>query len=371
MHRLPTCHSDRLEVLDAARGVAVLAMVFMHLVATEGGSTGSEAATACLARLVHGKGAVLFAVLAGMTWSLQSRRGGDDRQFGRYILRRSLSLGLAGAMLGRLLWPTEILSPLALMLPVVVWLDRAGTRAVVGGTALLLIAAPLLRWLFGDLVATDWFEDGSHLADSTFGWATLRYYLFDGNYPLVPWAALPLFGVLLLRGRALSPPRARALFLLALPLAVALHASSAWVEANRARLGGLAEHLTSEWTPTTIPFVLVGLSWATAVIAGFAWLAGAGWLPWRMLFLQWLGRASLTHYLLHLGTVVLVLKQRYPEEDWSIRTGLWGFATYVAVAAPLSWLWFRRCRRGPCEALWAMASGRLGEARGACDRSAC
>jgi uncharacterized membrane protein YeiB len=246
------------------------------------------------------------------------------------------------------------------MLPLVVLLHRAGTRAQVAAAAALLPMTPLLRWQFGDFAETDWLEDGSHLAATTFGWVTLRYYLFDGNYPLVPWLLFPLLGALLLRTEALAMPRARRLLLLALPLAIAMQVYAGWAEANADALGGLSPHLLSEWTPTTIPFVLLGLCWSITAIAGFAWLASADTLPRLLLPLQWLGRASLTHYLLHLGTVVAALKLQYPDEDWPIGIGLAAFAIYVAAAVPLSWLWFRRFHRGPCEALWALASGRRG-----------
>jgi uncharacterized membrane protein YeiB len=69
------------------------------------------------------------------------------------------------------------------------------------------------------------------------------------------------------------------------------------------------------------------------------------------------GRASLTHYLSHILLLYVPLRAMTGHEEWSATVGVWAFVGYLAVAAPLTVLWFRRFKRGPAEALWAAASG--------------
>src|SRR6185503_18337834 len=72
------------------------------------------------------------------------------------------------------------------------------------------------------------------------------------------------------------------------------------------------------------------------------------------------GRASLSHYVLHIAIAYSVLRLFYPDEDWAPRTGLWAMLAYLAIGVPLTVLWFRNHTHGPFEMLWARASRRPG-----------
>jgi hypothetical protein len=71
-----------------------------------------------------------------------------------------------------------------------------------------------------------------------------------------------------------------------------------------------------------------------------------------------LGRASLSHYVLHIAVAYSALRLWYPDEDWAPRPGLWALAAYLVVAVPLAAFWFRRHTHGPFEALLARSSRR-------------
>jgi hypothetical protein len=73
-----------------------------------------------------------------------------------------------------------------------------------------------------------------------------------------------------------------------------------------------------------------------------------------------LGRASLSHYVLHIAIAYSVLRFSYPNEDWVPRTGLWALLAYLGVAVPLTVFWFRHHTHGPFEALLARSSRRPG-----------
>jgi non-ribosomal peptide synthetase-like protein len=340
---------ERDHALDVARGLAVLGMILVHFVPDDGMP---------LLATLHGRPAGLFVLLAGMSWAIQAAHRRQAAGLWRYTARRALALGAAGWLFWRFVWPTEVLLPFALMLPVVVLLVRRGTGAVLLLMAALLATAPVLAGLGGGYVEIDCLEDGTHLANASFGWQTLRYFVFDGSYPLVPWLALALLGALLVRRDDGSARHARGAFLLALPMALAM---AVW---HRAALHlddaapELAPFLGSTWQPTSLPFLLQIGAVAVALVAALQWWQRARGLPRAAEAIARFGRASLTHYLLHILLVYAPLRLWWPQEDWSFAVGCAAAGGYVVVAMPLTWLWFRRFRQGPFEALWARASGR-------------
>jgi len=353
---------QRLPALDAARGLAVLGMVYVHLVPSTG--AGLAAAPAWLAQVLEGKPAALFCLLAGMAWAIQAQRTTAAGRIWPSLLRRALALALLGIPFGLLVWPTEVLSPLAVMLLCLLPLLRRGPAPLLRLLGAVLLLTPLAAVWFGDLVAEDWREDGTPRVWSAFGWVTLRYYLFDGNYPLLPWLALPLLGAAMVHAGCLRRERLWAWGGLALaamlPLQVACLALGAAPE-HASELGALLQpQLAFTWVPTSLPFLLLAGSAAVAVVASLLHCQIGNGVPRWLRPVALLGRMSLTHYLLHIAVLFPLLRLRWPGEDWPMTVGLMAFAGYVGLALPMTWLWFRFWRRGPAEALLGAASGRGG-----------
>jgi uncharacterized membrane protein YeiB len=213
---------------------------------------------------------------------------------------------------------------------------------------------------FREYTESDWNADGSHLTDSGIGWATLRYLIFDGHYALVPWLAFPLVGMLLMAKNRDGTRPMKVWFAPSVTIALLTQAYVYWSDLNTEALGSLAPYLTSTWLPTSLPFMLITGSWAIAIISGVSWLNESIQPSNAIAPVRWLGllgRSSLTHYLLHLCAVYVPLRMLLGHEEWSVTIGLWAFVGYVSIAVPLSMLWFRRYRRGPAEAAWAILSG--------------
>ncbi|MDA0933951.1 MAG: heparan-alpha-glucosaminide N-acetyltransferase domain-containing protein [Planctomycetota bacterium] len=340
----------RIETLDAARGLAVIGMVWTHFVATEGGRNVFERAAAWAARAVYGHEAALFFVLAGMSWAMQSARG--DR-----VGRRALVLGAFGFAFGRWVWPTEVLVPLALSMPIVVCLARPGRgAALLAAVVGILVAMPVADVFFGEYAWSDWSDDGTeHLAESTLGWVTLRYYLLTGNYPLIGWLALPLCGAIAVRWGVVTAarrtvwPAAVACGVAAVGYALPLAADTgvAWVDEH-------AHWFAATWVPTTIPFALREIGSALGIV--FLFLR-TGFVP---VVLARHGRASLTHYVAHIAIVFTALRACWPDEDWSVTVGVAAFLGYWLFAHWFQARWFARRRRGPVEASWDRVAGRDG-----------
>jgi uncharacterized membrane protein YeiB len=347
----------RLPALDVARGIAVLLMIWEHFVPTESSGSRWSMIAADVAAILYGKGAPLFCLLLGVGLVLWRDRHEADPTPG-YALRRALALVALGWVFGATLWPTEILMPLGLMTLLCAPLLSWPAWRLWSLVAALTVAAPLLGATLADYAVADWTWEGRHLAESGWGWVDVRYFTFDGNYPLVPWLALPVLGVLLGRVGAKAAAVPRRLFFILLPAAIALQLYAGWAEKHSEQLGSLAAHLISAWTPTTIPFLLLATVSSAAVVCGLLWWQaarpGSGR---RRSIVADLGRTSLTHYLLHIVAVYVPLRRVFPEEDWSVGVGVAAFGGYVAVATPLTIWWLRHHRRGPLEALLARLSG--------------
>ncbi len=352
---------ERDEALDLARGLAVFGMVWLHLVPEpDEAATGFGTALVRASLALEGVPAALFVMLAGMAWAMQGASAGTTGARSlrtAWVLRRSLALASIGVPFWLLVWPTEVLLPMAMMLPLVAGLLRLGRGGLLAVIAVLLALVPPTTVWFGSFVAADCLADGSHVANHQFGVMTLRYFLFDGSYPLLPWLVFPALGALLVLAGHRDRSRSGRWFWLAVPLCVVSAVASAWAEANGETLGDLAPHLQCTWQPTSIPFVLRCGAAAIAVIAGFSWWSRRSGLPRWLAPVALLGRASLTHYLGHIVLVYATLRLRWPHEDWPVAVGVREAIVYLVAAMALSWVWFRHCRRGPLEAVLAWLSG--------------
>ncbi|MCX5688253.1 MAG: DUF418 domain-containing protein, partial [Planctomycetota bacterium] len=315
--------------LDVSRGLAVIGMIYMHLVPASESGDAAWTLPGFLSTLLEGKAAALFFVLAGIASELQARRSPA---------------------------PSGVLVPLAVMMVLMRGLRSMHRTHLMAVGVALLAAAALLPVFFGAMIEADWTADGGHLADSTFGWATVRALCIDGNYPIVPWLVFPIIGTFMAASWGDEQARRGWLgasllsIVLGLGLVVISRVDPEWSEV-------LAPYLASEWVPTTIPFVLISGGCAVAGIS-----ACAGW--WRERRAGWivrevalLGRSSLTHYLLHILVVYLPLKLVIGNDEWPAAVGVAAFAGYVAAAMVMSHVWFGKFRRGPVEAVWAVVSG--------------
>lgn len=352
MSVVPAVRCRRNSAMDTARGIAVIGMIILHLVPLDGLGT-------AVSELMAGTFAALFFILAGMSWAIQADRVGSIQGSYRWVMRRSLALLVLGLLLHGFVWSTEVLTPFAIMQAPVLWIRSKGRRAMVVAIFALLAAVLVGAVAFAGYAQTDWKADGSHYADSTFGWVTLRYLLIDGNYPVIPWLAFPLLGLLFVRGGEVLQGRMRLWLGVGSTLGASLWLLTNWTADHADRLGEAAKYVSTTWVPTTVPFMLLKGSVAVAVIAGLAvWHQGTV-LPRVCHVVACVGRASLTHYLAHICLVFAPLRLFYPGEDWPLSVGLAASLLYCAVAIPLSALWFRSHKRGPLEQLLAWISGGL------------
>lgn len=335
----------RLVGLDAARGLAVLGMTWVHLVPVEGAGFG-----AWLARVLEGKAAALFFLLAGIAWRLEEHAHAGQPGFGVTRWRRVAGLAAMGLLLHFTIWPTQVLVPMALMLATSHLLRNWGHLA--GATAFLATVGALVVPMFGaDRVAGDWLESGAHRMDGGSLSAWLRGLMVTGNYPWVPWWVLVWAGGCWADGWLVGKPVSglRAVCLGGVAFLGGLLLAAIGSQSR----GPLSLMLTPGWVPTTVPFLLVILGFALAVTGLCA--------AWRNppVVLAGLGRQSLSMYVGHLVLVCAVLRWVWPAEDWSAGVGMEAWFWWTTASA--LWVWWcvaRGGQSGPLETLMAWISGK-------------
>ncbi|MBL8756124.1 MAG: amino acid adenylation domain-containing protein [Planctomycetes bacterium] len=350
-----TVECGRVDAFDVLRGLAVLGMVFLHLL-PEPDDAAHGGVVAFLLGLLDGVPAATFLLLAGVAWGI------GPSPSSRYVLRRAAALVAVGVPFWLACWPNDVLVPMAACLLCVAPLLRLGRGALVAALVAVLVSTPCMHAAWGETFAADLRDDGTHAANHAFGLATLRWYCANGAYPLLPWLALPVLGALLARSAHGDPSRWRRIAWLALPLPLVACGLDALAHAEVEGLGDLAAHLQVEWQPTTLVFLLRNGGAAVLLLAGIAFVAARRGLWSATAPLAAIGRMSLTHYLLHTVVLYGALRLEWPAEDWPIGVGLAAFAGYVAFAWLASPWWLRRAGRGPWEAALNAASGSRGRA---------
>ena len=180
----------RLAGVDAARGLAVLGMVAVHVLpptTEDGGRSVAEA-------VAGGRSSATFAVLAGVGVALATRTG--DRSRSRLQLAlRALLIGAVGLHLGGLDTPVAVILAyyavfFVLLLPFLGW----PPRRLVLAAATVAVVAPGVSFLVRPHV------EGLGLGNPT--WSSLSDpvplavdLLLTGVYPAVPWSAYLLLGL--------------------------------------------------------------------------------------------------------------------------------------------------------------------------------
>ena len=319
--------AGRVGALDAARGIAILMMAYVHMVPSGGGTFAAKVTLA-----LEGKAAVLFFILAGMTWARMS----TDKPAAIY--RRAGLYCVIGISMHVTVWNTEVLLPLGLCLAL--FQAVRGKPRIGDMLAMLGIAATLVvPLMFNGDTAIDVIEQPVELLKPGGLLRAATFLLFTNSYPIVPWWSLVWFGCRLSRMEAMF---ARPFSLVA-------------VGCGTAAIGGLGVLLagvvpaalrpifTVTWTPATLPFVLQ-CSGAALILIGIV-----GWRERLFSILMPLGRMSLTHYIGHILCVCIPLYRIYPEWNWPVGVGLSAFATWLVGALLLSHFWMTRFSRGPLE----------------------
>lgn len=388
----PGAPEDRLHLLDALRGFALLGILLMNIeffnrsvhdfmsgIDTTPGASGTAAWVVYV--FVQGKFWVLFSLLFGMGFALmQDRLEGSGRPFGKLHFRRTLALMGFGLFHIVLLWPGDILFAYGITaLVLMAFLQVRGVALLVTGLGLYFgvyalwallgaalglmpedgnseISAEMARELALAGESDSVYAGGTYLqislhrAHEYFAVMLTTVLMFQ-----VPMAlGVFLLGVWLLRSGRIRQARQHLRFWW-LTLVIGALVGAFFI---RASLGvGVNFDVTTQMGDALLATGLMGLGnlpLSTAYLAAFVLLFQTT-LGARMLgLLAPVGRMALTNYLLQ-SLVCGLLFYGYGL-GWYGQVDRWGQVQIAmlifATQAVLSPLWLRHFRYGPVEWLW-------------------
>lgn len=388
----PRPPEDRLHLMDALRGFALLGILLMNIeffnrsvhdymsgIDTSPGAAGIAAWIVYV--FVQGKFWVLFSLLFGMGFALmQDRLEGTGRPFGRLYFRRTLALMAFGLLHIVLLWPGDILFAYSITaLVLMAFLKVRGVAVLITGMGLYFAVSAL--WVLLGAALGFMPEDAkTGMAEEMSKELSLaiesdRIYATGGYLEISLHRAQEYFTVMLQTVLMFQVPMALGVFLL-----------GAWL-LRSGRIQNAGAHLRF-WTLTLLLGGLVGAFFVHSSLSvgvnfdlrtqmGDALLAAGlmalGSLPLSMAYLAAFvllfqtglgarvlgllapaGRMALTNYLLQ-SLVCSLLFYGYGL-GWYGEVDRWGqvqialliFAAQIA----LSPLWLRNFRYGPLEWFW-------------------
>lgn len=392
----PVAATERIQVLDVLRGLALLGIFLMNIeffsrslleVSTgiESSLTGVDwLADAFVYVFVRGKFWTLFSLLFGMGFAVMLERGRERGGFGAVYSRRLLVLLLIGVAHALLLWPGDILVPYALTGFVMLLLFRNTpvARLWKWGLALYLVPTVLMWMMVGGIALAQLDPAGADevAAEIASGTARMREdyaraapVYSDGTFAEVTaqrwrdaklqWSWFPMMipgilGVFLIgawfmrsgvmRDAAAHRPLFRRLLLVGLPLG-ALLAVAAMPLLIDTPLTEPTVQLAAGTMLMTIGNLLLCLAYLSALV-----LATLGPLPGLRDWLAPVGRMALSNYLLQSAFFTTVF--------YGYGLGMWGQVPrawqvvlalgFFLLQVLLSRLWMRHFRYGPVEWLW-------------------
>ncbi|MDI3331322.1 MAG: DUF418 domain-containing protein [Micrococcus sp.] len=337
-------HAGRVVGLDAARALAIIGMIAVNV-----GPRGEAGPLGTLYDAPLGRSSVLFMLLAGVGMSILTRSargpGAGHLPWQTVLWRAALLLvgGLALQMAGH---EASVILPLyGLLFIVCLPLLRAPTWLLTVLSAAFVLVGPLI-WL-AVRRGTDAFAiKEPTLADPPL--EILDDILFAGSYPAVVWVAPFLLGMALgrldLRDRGLQ----RVLLVGGAAAAVGAYALSRLLVLLVGEPGRTVDwdRLVSVTGHSQMPLWLISSTGAALFMLG-ACLLAERFLARRAPALAAMGRLSLTVYVGHLLVLAAVVR---PGPD-SLAGGLTVTTVLCLASLLFAWLWTRRFRVGPLEAL--------------------
>lgn len=335
----------RMEGVDAARALAMIGMLMVHV-----GPTRLDSVAGQWYALPHGRASVLFMLVAGVGISFlaASRRVAAEGLAGQLLWRALLLFPLGLALQAMQSELNVILQTYALFFVLSIGLVRLRTTVLfLVGLFALVLGPPL--YLYGQMLDPDTFQRVGIGPDNPPG-VMLHALLFSGPYPLITWIVPFVVGLWLgrcdLRSDAL---RLRMLLVGAAVAGVAwaLHvALFAWLgePGGGLRWADLADMKAHSQRPL---WLLNATGVAVAVLA--VCLVAADRLGRALWPLVATGQLALTFYVLHLVVIALWRDDVVFKQD--VGPALVVVAVFTGLFMLFAVGWRRLFRKGPLESL--------------------
>ncbi len=350
----------RIVGFDVARSLAIFGMFVVHfmLVMTDG--MPPEKWSDSLLRLLDGRPAATFVILAGIGVTLRSNRpagpgaASERRGIGTTFRRRGLLL-LAFGFLNLTIWQGDILRVYGVSPLIVPWLIWRQPRALLITGLAFVLGFCLLLALFNYDRNWDWNTMTYHRLWTPAG--LLRNLLYDGFRSVFPWTGLLVLGMWLGRLDWSTEAVRRKAMTWGLGLLVSTSALStalvSWLS-RHPRSGVDQQSATALFGLQSMPplpiFLLNAIGCALLIIGACVLLERRCREGWLVRALAATGRMAFTWYVAHIviglgGVIALGWTQATHVE--ALGTAL-GF--FVAAVATSHW-WSKRFSAGPLESI--------------------
>ncbi|WP_323035696.1 DUF418 domain-containing protein [Pararhodobacter sp.] len=345
--------AQRLAGLDLARYLAFVGMVIVNFKIAMG-AEGGTGLLSWLTGLLEGRAAATFVVLAGVGLGLSAQHEVFSQTFG-VTLKRAVFL-LALGLANMLIFDADILHYYAFYFLFAALLLPLTRRALAGVIVALNIAAVVMILTLNYDVGWDW--EAYSYADFWTPQGFVRNLVFNGWHPIVPWLGFMLFGIILSR-QALGEGAIQRRLLLGggLAMAAAWGLSMVLTPIATAIDPELAALVTTSPVPPMPLYTLAGSGAASLTIGACLLLsdAAARWGVLRVITPA--GRQTLTLYiaqiLLGMGTLEALGRLGGQSVGQAVTAAL----LFCALATGYAWLWSRRFKRGPIEAVMRALAG--------------
>jgi uncharacterized membrane protein YeiB len=340
----PAPGTGRVVGLDAARALAIIGMIAVNV-----GPRGEVGLLGTLYDAPLGRSSVLFMLLAGVGMSILTRSargpGGGPLPWPAVVWRAALLLvgGLALQMAGH---EASVILPLyGLLFIVCLPLLKAPTWLLTVLAATFVLVGPLI-WL-----AVRHGTDAFTIKEPTLVDHPLEILddiLFSGSYPAVVWIAPFLLGMVLGRLDLRNSRLQRRLLAAGAAAAVGAYVFSRLLVLAVGEPGRTVgwDRLVSVTAHSQMPLWLISSTGAAMFLLGGCLLAGRHLSHWAPALVA-MGRLSLTVYVGHLLALAAFVR---PGPD-SLAGGYVVTVLLCVASLVFAWLWTRRFRTGPLEAL--------------------
>lgn len=329
--------------LDAARGVAILAMVIAHAIPFFGNV---PRPVAIVLTQINDVASPLFAIVMGATTALAVQRGRRAGATGRrslamHNLWRGLVLIALGLGLEQLhTWVAIILHILGVLLIVGTPLAFLGPRVQVLLAITLTLVSPLI---VSSLQLAAHRRPGVLSPTAPSGWGTNRlieWLVLNPHYRVLTLLPLFLLGAALQHWGASSRASVRT-------LVVGLLVMVSWVVAAALGAHPVSGDLLDQCHETGLALAAYGVFMALDATGP----GPAGWLRALARPIAAIGTLALSLYVVHVG-LLWVLVPRFTGRD--AESGLAAIGWTLALLVPtmaFGWLWWRFLGKGPIERL--------------------
>jgi uncharacterized membrane protein YeiB len=353
---------NRIEGFDMARAIAIMAMVLVNFDAMTDVNIYPWLWLYSVVEFIYGRAATLFVILAGVSLSLMAQSysiKSISRRLRPYLMKRCLLLFITGTAMSYW-WEADILHFYALFLALGACFSALPDRAL---WALTMVAAAISIPVSAALtVIHDMTDFIPFVEGQPWAFKLLLDYVTSCYYPVLPWVAFFMFGMLLGRREPANSSFHRRCLVMGTLIFIAIELFSAimmsWAESRNLEIEGnwWVAFLRSEAFPSTPLFVLSSGAGALAIISLCRLLAGRQVVTRCLAPLVAFGRLSLTMYVAHLllGNTLLHWIENnygdYGEVAWTQTLNAVGLFCCFGICVATGWLRFYK--RGPLETLF-------------------